>query len=298
MKIDRLIGIVAVLQRGKKLTAPYLAEKFEVSRRTINRDIEDLCRAGIPVVTEQGGGGGISLADGFALDTTVFTRSELSALIAGARSFDSVTRGGEGARLAFKLAGGEPEEGDISVDLASFYGGSLSEKIALLRGAIAERRPVRFRYYYAKGEEDKRVEPYKLVFRWSDWYLFGFCPERDDFRLYKLRRLWQLAPCDGVFEPREVPEEKMNFGSNMTDAYMVTAVFDPSVKYRLIEMYGPGDFTERGDGMLVMTRGLADREAAASWLLGFGGKVTVTSPPELRELLRDTARAVLEKYKE
>ena len=296
MKIDRLIGIVAVLQRGRKVTAPYLAEKFEVSRRTINRDIEDLCRAGIPVVTEQGGGGGISLADGFALDTTVFTRSELAALIAGARSLDSVTRGGGGGRLALKLAGGEPVEGDISVDLASFYGDSLSEKIALLRSAISERMSVRFRYYYAKGEEDKLVEPYKLVFRWSDWYLFGFCPERDDFRLYKLRRLWQLSTCNGVFEPREVPGGKLNFGSNMTDAYMVTAVFDPSVKYRLIEMYGPGDFTERSDGMLVMTHGFADPETAASWLLGFGGRATVTSPPELRELLRDTARAIFEKY--
>ena len=83
MKIERLIGIITTLQQKEKVTAPYLAEKFEVSRRTINRDIEEICRAGIPIVTTQGTSGGISLMEGFALDTTVFTKQELSAVFTG-----------------------------------------------------------------------------------------------------------------------------------------------------------------------------------------------------------------------
>ncbi len=83
MKIDRLIGIIAVLQQNKKVTAPYLADKFEVSRRTINRDIEDICRAGIPIVTIQGKYGGISIMDGFNLDTTVFTTEDLQSIFIG-----------------------------------------------------------------------------------------------------------------------------------------------------------------------------------------------------------------------
>jgi Predicted transcriptional regulator len=297
MKIDRHIGIIALLQRGKKVTAPYLAEKFEVSRRTINRDIDDICRAGIPIVTERGGGGGISLAEGYSLDTTLFTQNELSTIVAGLRSLDSVSRKADGEKLASKFTGGDvPDGGDISVDLASFYGDSLPEKIELLRAAISLRRNAAFRYYYAKGEEDKQIEPYKLVFRWSDWYLFGYCPARGDFRLYKLRRLWNLRICDEIYEAREIPEEKLTFGTNMTDSYMITAVFDPAVKYRLIEDYGPGSFTVRGDGMLLFSRGFTDPDTAVLWLLGFGENATVTEPPELIEKIKLTARKIATKY--
>ena len=91
MKINRLIGIITTLQQKKAVTAPYLAKKFEVSRRTINRDIEDICKAGIPIVTTQGANGGISIMDGFSLDTTVFTKQELAAIFTGLKSLDSVS---------------------------------------------------------------------------------------------------------------------------------------------------------------------------------------------------------------
>ena len=103
MKIDRLIGIITILQQNKKVTAPYLAEKFEVSRRTINRDIEDICRAGIPIVTTQGSNGGISLMAGFSFDTTVFTEQELAAIFTGLKTLDSVSRSPRLELLAEKL---------------------------------------------------------------------------------------------------------------------------------------------------------------------------------------------------
>lgn len=71
MKTERLLGIVMVLLQQDKVTAPQLAERFEVSRRTINRDIEDICKAGIPLVTEQGRGGGISILDSYKVDTAL-----------------------------------------------------------------------------------------------------------------------------------------------------------------------------------------------------------------------------------
>ena len=98
MKIDRLIGIITILQQNKKVTAPYLAKKFEVSRRTINRDIEDICRAGIPIVTTQGKGGGISIMDGFNLDTTVFTTEELQAIFVCLKSIDIFSQAEDGIR--------------------------------------------------------------------------------------------------------------------------------------------------------------------------------------------------------
>ena len=91
MKIDRLIGILSVLLQKDKVTAPELAERFEVSRRTINRDIEDLCRAGIPIRTSQGTGGGISIMDGYRMDRTILTSKDMQMILAGLRSLDSVS---------------------------------------------------------------------------------------------------------------------------------------------------------------------------------------------------------------
>ena len=209
MRLNRLIGIITTLQQKGKVTAPYLAEKFEVSRRTIARDIEDICRAGIPIVTTQGSGGGISIMDGFTIDTTVLTEDELQAIFAGISSLDSVSKRPSNASLRDKLGGQLETMDHIVIDLASFYKGSLSEKIELLKSAISEHRQVSFRYYYNRGEEIKCIEPALIVFKWTSWYVFGYCPDRTDFRMYKLNRLWELEMLDTTFQPREIPREKL-----------------------------------------------------------------------------------------
>ena len=106
MKIDRLIGILSILLQKDKVTAPYLAEKFEVSRRTINRDIEDLCRAGIPLVTTQGVNGGISIMEGYKIDSTLLTSTDMQAILAGLRSLDSVSGTNRYMQLMEKLSAG------------------------------------------------------------------------------------------------------------------------------------------------------------------------------------------------
>lgn len=103
MKIDRLLGIITILLQRDKVTAPELALKFEVSRRTIQRDVEDICKAGIPIITYQGGDGGISIAEGYKLDKTVISVDELNNIIAGLKSIDSVARTEDIGRLITKL---------------------------------------------------------------------------------------------------------------------------------------------------------------------------------------------------
>lgn len=140
MKIDRLIGIITTLQQKKTVTAPYLAEKFEVSRRTINRDIEDICRAGIPIVTTQGAGGGISIMEGFALDTTVFTEQELEAVFTGLKSLDSVSYSASAQMLARKIGGSAAIRlsDNMLIDLSSHYKGDLVPKLEQIKRAIRE----------------------------------------------------------------------------------------------------------------------------------------------------------------
>lgn len=299
MKIDRLIAILSILQKGALVTAPQLAERLEVSRRTINRDIDDLCRAGIPLVTTQGMGGGIALMEGCCVDTTLFTEPELRALLAGIRSLDSVSASPRAAILAGKLSPGgqiSASAGDIVIDLASFYKGSLTEKITLLEHAIREHCAVRFHYYYRKGESDVLTEPCRLCFKWSAWYLQAYTPARGDFRLYKLLRLWDLQETEEHFVPREIPEEQESLSDRITDEYQVTGLFTQAVKYRLVDEYGPESFTVQPDGRLLFTRGFQHREDAALWFLSFGDQVEAIAPVELRKEIARLAAKILSCY--
>ena len=116
MKIDRLIGILSILLQEEKTTAPELAEKFEVSRRTINRDIEDLCKAGIPIRTVQGSGGGISIMDGYRMDRTILTSKDMQMILAGLRSLDSVSGSRYyGQLMELRSADGEDSDGIIGI---------------------------------------------------------------------------------------------------------------------------------------------------------------------------------------
>ena len=143
MKIDRLIGILSVLLQDEKITAPELADKFEVSRRTINRDIEDLCKAGIPITTTQGFGGGISIMDGYKMNRTLLTSKDMQMILAGLRSLDSVSGSHYYGQLMEKIKAGSSDfvsgRDSILIDLSSWYKDTLAPKIELIQNAVEER---------------------------------------------------------------------------------------------------------------------------------------------------------------
>ena len=155
MKIDRLIGILSVLLQKEKTTAPELAERFEVSRRTINRDIEVLCKAGIPIQTVQGTGGGISIMDGYRMDRTILTSKDMQMILAGLRSLDSVSGSSYYGQLMEKIQAGSSSlisgRDSILIDLSSWYRESLTPKIEIIQDAIGDRQLVRFQYFSPSG---------------------------------------------------------------------------------------------------------------------------------------------------
>ena len=200
MKFDRLLGILTVLLQNERVTAPRLAKKFEVSRRTIIRDIDALCVAGIPIVTHQGIGGGIAIAEGFKFDKTVLTEDERSGIIAALKGIGSVSNQRQIERTLDKLGGGRfvSEREPVVIDLASFHKEQLTEKIETIKQAIHNQRLIEFDYYYEKGQSRRRIEPYSVIYHWSSWYVTGFCVKRQDWRLFKLTRLWNLKPSEIV----------------------------------------------------------------------------------------------------
>ena len=285
MKLDRMIGILAVLLQQEKVTAPWLAEKFEVSRRTINRDIERLCMAGIPIVTSRGAGGGISIMEGYKIDRTLLTSSDMQAILAGLRSLDSVSGTGRYAQLMDRLLPGASDllSGDphILIDLSSWYKTALAPKIELLHEAIENSRLVSFSYHAPSGESSRLVEPYDLIFQWAGWYLWGWCRIREDFRLFKLNRMTELADA-GSFEKRPASLPNLSQERVFPHVFQVKARIEPEYRWRLIEEYGADSFQEQEDGSLLFTFGFTDKTGIVGWIASFGGGAELLEPEELR----------------
>ena len=288
MKIDRLIGIISILLQKEKVTAPYLAEKFEVSRRTINRDVENLCKAGIPIVTEQGKNGGISIAEGYKVDKTLFTSGEIQAILSGLKSLDSVSGSNRYQLLMDKLSCDSNDyvgaSGPVVINLSSWYQSSLPPKFELIKDAIERKKKIEFHYYGPGGDNTRLLEPCLLIFEWSSWYVWGYCLLRDDFRMFKLNRMDQIRCTNEDCEKREIPLYHMDPRKvSWTKGVEITAEFDKSMKWRLIEEFGINSFSENADGRLLMQIGWSDQESLFSWLLGFRDCVRIIEPVEYQK---------------
>lgn len=302
MKIDRLIGILSVLLQEKKTTAPELAERFEVSRRTINRDIENLCKAGIPIRTAQGAGGGISIMDGYRLDRTILTSKDMQMILAGLRSLDSVSGSSYYGQLMEKIQAGSSElisgRDSILIDLSSWHRESLVPKIKTIQDAIGDRYLISFRYYAPSGESERTVEPYYLVFRWSSWYLWGWCLKRKDFRLFKLNRMDGVQKTGKRFEYRDVSVPDLSNEKIFPGEIKVKALFEPDQKWRLAEEFGPECFTEYDDGRLLFTANYTDIGNLVTWIMTFGDKAEVLEPIEVREKIASMVQKMTAIYQE
>ena len=300
MKIDRLIGILSILLQEERTTAPELAERFEVSRRTINRDIEDLCMAGIPIVTTQGTGGGISIMDGYRMDRTLLTSKDMQMILAGLRSLDSVSGSSYYRQLMEKIQTGSSEflsgRDSVLIDLSSWYRESLAPKMELIQDAIALNKMLKFSYYSPAGDTKREIEPYYLVFKWSSWYVYGFCLLRQDFRLFKLNRMDAIVHGDAFEKRPEIPLPDLSNEKVFPAKERVKAVFDPSLKWRLIEEYGVDCYSVLPDGNLLFEHDYSDDEGLISWMLSCREKVMVIEPEHIRKELVRTASEIAEKY--
>lgn len=300
MQIDRLIGILSILLQQDKVTAPYLAERFEVSRRTINRDIEALCKAGIPLVTTQGREGGISIVNGYRVDRTLLTSSEMQSILTGLKSLDSVCKTNKYQQLMDKLSVKQglilSQGSRIAIDLSSHYKDKLAPKMELIQGAAERCRVVEFDYYAPSGEGHRAVEPYMLIFQWSSWYMWGYSLERQDYRLFKLNRMQNVTETDTEFEPRSFPAYDGSTERVFPPEIHVTALFCPEMKWRLIDEYGPDCYEELEDGSLLLHMGFTDRENLFTWILSFGDRAELLEPADIREDLAKRLREMIKKY--
>jgi predicted DNA-binding transcriptional regulator YafY len=154
----------------------------------------------------------------------------------------------------------------------------------LIKDAIERKKKIEFHYYGPGGDNTRILEPCLLIFEWSSWYVWGYCLLRDDFRMFKLNRMDQIRCTNEDSEKREIPLYQMDPRRvQWTNEVEVTAEFDQSMKWRLIEEFGINSFSENADGSLLMNVGWSDQESLFSWLLGFRDCVRIIEPVEYQK---------------
>jgi predicted DNA-binding transcriptional regulator YafY len=286
MPISRHFEIVYRLLHKRTITAGELAQHFEVSTRTIYRDIDVLSAAGIPVYSSKGKGGGISLLEGYTFNTSLLTGSEQDDVLmglqtltaAGVPEMDDVL--GKFARL-FK----KDRPNWLEVDFSP-WGTEESKQYVfpLLRRAIAERSVISFRYYNTAREESLRnVEPAQLIFKSQSWYLAGHCLTSDDSRVFKISRMRDIMDTERTFEPRlAVPSIDLAEAQAARDMVEVTLRISAEGAYRVYDEFAGPRVTVNEDGSFTVKADFSPGPWLDSYLLSFAPLLEGLSPESLR----------------
>ncbi len=300
MKIERLISILSILLQKDKTTTAELAEKFEVSRRTVLRDIDDLNKAGIPIVSSQGYDGGISIMENYKIDKTLLSTAEMKAILTGLQSLDSVSGTNQYRMLMDKLSVERTSafkgDSNIIIDLSMWDKSAVSDKIEDIKLAMDSKVMIKFTYYSPNGTSSRLIEPYRLVFQWSSWYVWGYCTDRHDYRLFKLSRITDLKSTSIKFEERDIPEYTCDKLRHTRGNVEAVVRFDKSVKWRLIDEWGADNFEEDSDGNIIIRFTWADKESLFNWILTFADSAEFISPKSYREEFAARVRRISEKY--
>ena len=299
MKENRYFQMIYLLLDKGQMTAPELADYFEVSIRTIYRDIDILSSAGIPIYATQGKGGGIAIQDSYVLKKSLLSEQEQKQILMALQGI-RVLEDEQINMLLSKLSGVfQRQQGNwLEIDFSTWTkSGAGKHNFQLLQSAIWKSRIVSFSYYSGKGEQTKRIiEPHKLVFKTSDWYLYGYCTLRKDFRFFKLTRIRDLKLQDAEFM-RETPEHIFERSDEFEmKTVQVTLLFDAGMSHEVYEKFDE-EVSEQEDGSLLVTTILPDNELLYSYVLSCRERVEVLSPPYVRDNVRKRVRKMLAIYK-
>ena len=284
MQINRLFEIIYILLQKQNVTAKELADKFEVSTRTIYRDVETLSSAGIPIYMSRGKGGGISLLPDFVLDKAVMTDEEKENILSSLRAVSAVDLSDENKTLQkFSSLLGESYADWIEVDFSSW--GNYNDETVLfqtLKTVIFKKKAVEFQYSNVKGEQStRRVEPLKLCFKGGAWYLYGYCKDRLDYRFFKLRRIKKLeVTCDEV--EHKAPSRVLTMENYFNqECVRLKLHLSYEMAYRVYEEFE--HYEKQQDGSFIAEIDYPKGEWIFYYILTFGRHCKVLEPADIRE---------------
>lgn len=304
MKIDRLLGIVTYLLNHKIATAQTLAHRFEVSKRTIQRDIDTLCLSGIPIISQHGTSGGYSISENFSLDRQIYNKEDFQNIILGLKGLYSANiKGKSGTTLEKVLSSSvSPLKQSVTLDFGALQEGSDFKRIFyLLEDAISKETVVEIDYSSADGRESTRfIEPLLLSYKWYSWYLFAYCKKSRDYRLFKLSRIKRTERKNMPFSMEHVnaPHILEEYIKKDTRKYLRIKLYcAPGIRQQVLEYLCGSISQELENGYFIYEMYMPENERMwFSVVMGFGSHVAVIEPDEVKKKLLDTAKEIINKY--
>jgi len=297
MKDNRLFRILYYILEKGKVTASELADKFEVSVRTIYRDIDSISSAGIPIYALQGKGGGIEIAEDFVLSKSLLSENEKQQIMSALQGLDNTTVQHEN-ELLIKLSALFKMKNIswIEVDFNNWQNNKLYEKTFNdIKSAIISKNIVSFTYFSSNEKETSRsVKPVRLLFKSQDWYLYAFCLLRNDFRYFKLSQIKNL----------DIHTEKFNYSFEDTilkkempyeNTVHIKVKFDRKVAFRVYDELN-GEIIEDSDGNLYTEIEVPNDYNLYNYIFSFGDGAEVLEPKEIRMQIKEMINKMAEKY--
>ncbi len=301
MKNSRLFELLYLLVERRSVTARELAERFEVSERTIYRDVDALSAAGVPVYAQRGRGGGVRLMEQFILDRALLSPEQQDEVLLALQAVLAVRRAGDGRDTLSKLSALFRRRGGdwLEVDFAGWGGGERERNnCQAAKEAILTRRRLDFTYHSSAGERTRRrTEPGKLVFKSGCWYLQAFCLTRRDWRIFRLARMEDPALEEERYAPRPAPAALEPEPSAGFREVRLRLRFQPEAAYRVLDFFPPGQVTREAGGRLLVDCAFPEDGWVLGFLLSFGDRVEVLEPDCWRELLAREAGKIENLYK-
>ena len=308
MKVDRLVSIIMILLDKKRIGAQDLADKFEVSLRTIYRDIEAINMSGIPVRSVSGVGGGFEIMEEYKVDRSVFSVADLSAILMGLSSLSNMIRGDELVNALAKVKSFIPADSakdiefkanQIEIDLTPWMGNhNVQPYLEMIKTALAQSRLLSFEYADRYGNKTTRIaEPYQLVLKSSHWYWHGFCRTRNDFRLFKLVRISNLQIQEEFFIPREYQKPQLDF-SDRFEAMQIKIKLRiyKSVMDRVLDYCSYDNFLPDGEEYYFVQFPFIENEYHYHILFSFGDKCECLEPLHVRNEMKRKIKEIAAVY--
>ena len=301
MQINRLFEIVYILLNKKTITAKELAEHFEVSIRTIYRDIDKLTSANIPIYTSQGKGGGITLLDDYILNKSVLSENEQNEILFALQSL-TATQYPESDNIRSKLSSlfNKNKINWIEVDFSSWGNGkNRKEQFNILKSAIISHRVITFEYFNSLGEKSiRRIEPIKLLFKSKSWYLQGFCLLKKADRTFKITRMSDVQITEDSF----IKKPPTELSKDTQDQEFVKSVdlrlkIAPAGAYRVLDDFNENEVIKNEDGYFIVSTSLPGGEWLLNYILSFGLVAEVLEPKSMREIIQKNLEKMIEQYK-
>lgn len=297
MQESRLFKILYYLLDHGHATARELADQFEVSLRTIYRDIDALSGSGIPLYTEQGRNGGIWLMEEFVLERALFSEEEQKSILAALQSLDA-TQFIHPEHVLDKLSALFRVNSDqwLEADFSRWGDASNDNmKFEELKTSIIHHKCVNITYTGVHGEIRNRVvEPLKLMFKSTSWYLKAYCREKQNYRIFKLTRILNLTILDESFSPRTFPAQT---GPPPQSCISILLHFPKEMAYRVYDEFDVSQIRRQNNGDFIVTAQMPEDEWLIGFLLSFGPLVEIVEPAYLRATVAERARLAYEKHK-